>query len=124
MRPGAPVLLLFALLSSQPGPLCAAAPASRQQLRFGVDVAKRGLWAEARFRFERAVALDPANASAFNNLAVACEQQGDFEKARQAYEEALRLKPGHRQIQQNYDLFREADEKRKRDDKPEADATR
>ena len=37
-----------------------------------------------RFRFERAVSLDPQNASALNNLAVACEQMGEFDKAREA----------------------------------------
>jgi Tfp pilus assembly protein PilF len=120
MRPGLPILFACLLLGSGSDPLWAGLPASGRQLRFGVDVAKRGLWAEARFRFERAVLLDPRSAAAFNNLAVACEQQGDFEAAQRAYEEALRLKPGHRQIQQNYDLFREADEKRDREKKPGA----
>jgi Flp pilus assembly protein TadD len=96
----------------QPAP--AATSASAEQVRFGITVAHKGLWAEARFRFERAVALDPNNAAAFNDLAVACEQQGDFIRAREAYETALRLRPGHRQIQQNFDLFREADAKRNR----------
>jgi Flp pilus assembly protein TadD len=112
------------VLGFLPEPLRAQVPASRRQLRFGVNVAKRGLWEEARFRFERAVALDPKNAAAFNDLAVACEQEGDFDGARQAYVEALRLRPGQRQIQQNYDLFREADEKRNRDKRPGAAAAR
>jgi Flp pilus assembly protein TadD len=99
--------------------LFAAGPAklsssSRDELRFGIDVARRGLWREASFRFERAVQLDPDNASALNNLAIALEQQGDFERARAAYDKALQLKPGNTYIQQNYDLFREADEKRNR----------
>jgi Flp pilus assembly protein TadD len=94
----------------------AAKPASssREELSFGIEVARKGLWQEARFRFERAVQLDPDNASALNNLAIALEQQGDFEEARAAYEKALELKPGNLYIQQNYDLFREADEKRNR----------
>ena len=124
MRLAVPFLVALGLVGFQPDPLGAALPASRQEARFGVEVARRGLWAEARFRFERAVALDPTNAAAFNNLAVACEQQGDFDKARGAYEEALRLRPRHRQIQQNYDLFREADEKRNRDRKAQADVAR
>ena len=81
---------------------------------FGLDVAQKGLWQEARFRFERAVALDPQNASALNDLAVALEQMGEFDKAREAYEKALALKPGDIYIQQNFDLFREADDKRNR----------
>ena len=46
----------------------------------------RASGSEARFRFERAVALDPDNAAALNNLGVALEQQGEFAKAREAYE--------------------------------------
>ncbi len=104
-------LLCCALLA--PVPLSAGG-ASSQQIRFGISVARKNLWGEARFRFERAVALDPKSAAAFNNLAVACEQQGDFAAARQAYTEALRLNPKDRLIQQNFDLFREADDKRNR----------
>ena len=96
---------------------CAAsafASDAEKEVHFGLDVAKKGLWQEASFRFEKAVALDPENASAQNNLGVALEQQGEFELARAAYEKALALKPGDTYIQQNYDLFREADDKRNR----------
>ena len=65
-----------------------------RELKFGIDVAKRGLWKEARFRFERAVALDPDSPQALNNLAVALEQQGEFEGARAAYEKALEAQAG------------------------------
>jgi len=102
-----PVLLLLGA-----GP---PAPASAQeQLHFGVAVAKRGLWREARFRFQRAVELDPDNVQALNDLAVALEQEGEFDKAREAYQKALDLDPGNIYIQQNFDLFREADDKRNR----------
>lgn len=87
---------------------------SDQEIAFGIDVARKGLWSEARFRFEKAVALDPDNAEALNNLGIALEQQGAFADARAAYEKALKLKPGNIYIQQNYDLFREADDKRNR----------
>lgn len=85
-----------------------------EEIRFGITVARKGLWTEAQFRFQKATALDPQNASAFNNLAIAYEQQGIFDKARASYETALKLKPGNTYIQQNYDLFREADDKRNR----------
>jgi len=88
--------------------------ASGKEVRFGIEVARRGLWQEARFRFEKALVEDAQNASALNNLAVCLEQQGEFAKAREAYEKALALKPGDTLIQQNYDLFREADDKRNR----------
>lgn len=96
------------------GPALAKAPTSTDELRFGMEAARRGLWEEARFRFEKVVARDPENPQALNNLAIACEQQGDFAKAREAYEKALKVKPNEAYIQQNFDLFREADEKRNR----------
>ena len=105
------LLLLFFL---GPGPLLAGENTAHEQVAFGLSVAQKGLWQVARFRFERAVAIDPQNAAALNDLAVALEQMGEFDKARQAYEKALKLKPGDLYIQQNFDLFREADDKRNR----------
>ena len=107
--------LVLALLapSSDPGRALPRAK-SQDEIGFGIDVAKRGLWNEAHFRFEKAVALAPENAHALNNLAVSLEQQGAFDKAREAYEKALQIEPGNTYTQQNYDLFREADDKRNR----------
>jgi Flp pilus assembly protein TadD len=104
-------LLLLTLLAAVPLP--AGASSSGDEVQFGIEVARRGLWREARFRFEKAVLLDPDNAAALNNLAIALEQEGEFEKAREAYERALKL-DNSMYIQQNYDLFREADDKRNR----------
>ena len=83
-------------------------------MEFGIEVARQGLWREAIFRWEKAVELDPDNASARNNLAVAYEQDGQFELAEQEYERALDLDTDNMYIRQNYELFREAYEKRKR----------
>jgi Flp pilus assembly protein TadD len=107
------VLLLF--LAS--GGALFAEESAQRQIDFGLKVAQKGLWQEARFRFERAAQADPQSAAAFNNLAVALEQMGDFAGARKAYEKALELKPDDAYIQQNYDLFREADDKRNRKNK-------
>ena len=87
---------------------------SEDELAFGIEVARKGLWNEARFRFERAVALAPDSAEALNDLGVALEQQGEFAKSREAFEKALKIAPGSVYILQNYDLFREADDKRNR----------
>jgi Flp pilus assembly protein TadD len=106
-----PRLLLLTLLFAAPS--LAQASTSADEVRFGIEVARRGLWREARFRFQKAVLQDPDNAAALNNLAIALEQEGDFEKAREAYERALQLDRSL-YIQQNYDLFREADDKRNR----------
>lgn len=80
---------------------------AKAQVSFGIAVARQGLWHEATYRFERAIAIDPTYAPAYNNLAIAYEQQGLIEKARDAYEKALALAPKDESIRQNYDLFKE-----------------
>ena len=91
------------------------------QLDVGVRAARENLWREALFRFQRAVQIDPQNAMAQNNLAVAYEGIGEFEKARQAYTEALKLDRSNQYIQKNYSRFVEFYSKnRKREKKLEA----
>jgi Flp pilus assembly protein TadD len=109
------LLLSFLMLLAADAPV--AGGKSVDELKFGIDVARKGLWNEARFRFEKAVTLDPNSADALNNLAVSLEQQGSFDQAREAYEKALKLQPGSLYIRQNFDLFREADDKRNRKSK-------
>lgn len=91
---------------------------------FGVEVASRGLWKEAAYRWERAVELDPMNAKAYNNLGVGYERAGEFEKAMEAYETALELLPSNEQIRQNYELFREAYERKLRKERDAARSAR
>src|SRR5512132_4041164 len=80
---------------------------AKEQVEFGIQVAQRGLWREAIYRWERATQIDPSYAAAYNNLAVAYEHEGELAKARSAYEKALELEPGNALIKQNYELFRE-----------------
>jgi Tfp pilus assembly protein PilF len=87
---------------------------AKEQVEFGVNVAQRGLWREAIYRWERAVEIDPTYAAAFNNLAIAYEHEGQFEKARKAYERATELDPNNAMIRQNYDLFREINDRTNR----------
>ncbi len=114
MRAAGFVFVVASALLPGPAAWAGGTPSGQDEVRFGTEAARRGLWEEARFRFEKAVVMEPDNVSALNNLAVACEQQGDFDKARSAYEKAAKLEPGNAYIQQNFDLFREADEKRNR----------
>jgi Flp pilus assembly protein TadD len=93
------------------------AEAAKQQVAFGIEVAQLGLWKEAVYRWSRAVELDPESARARNNLAVAHEQMGEFDEANQQYEKALELEPNNIYIRQNYELFREAYERKKRTDR-------
>jgi Tfp pilus assembly protein PilF len=84
---------------------------AKSQVAFGIDVAQRGLWREAIYRWERAIQLDPTYAAALNNLAVAYEHEGQLEKARDAYEKALAIEPNNLQIRQNYELFKEINDR-------------
>lgn len=75
------------------------------QDNFGVQMARMNLWREAMFRFERAIEINPSDAQAHNNLAVAYEANGEFEKARKEYLEALKLDRSNPYIQKNYSRF-------------------
>lgn len=100
-------------------PATAAADArgdAKEQVKFGVAVAQRGLWREAIYRWERATKLDPTYAAAHNNLAIAYEHEGELDKARGAYEKAMELEPGNTLIKQNYELFREINDRTTRKD--------
>jgi Tfp pilus assembly protein PilF len=111
-------LLLVALLfGATVAPMAADARSdAKKQVEFGIDVAQRGLWREAIYRWERAVQIDPTYAAAQNNLAIAYEHEGDLEKARAAYEKALELEPNNAFIKQNYELFKEINDRTTRKD--------
>jgi len=110
-------VLSVGLLSASP--LFADARAdARSQVEFGINVANKGLWREAIYRWEKAVELDPKYAAAYNDLAVAYEHEGQIEKARKAYEKAIELDPNNVQIRQNYDLFKEIHERTSQKDRP------
>jgi Tfp pilus assembly protein PilF len=87
---------------------------AKKHVEFGIAVAQRGLWREAIYRWEQAAKIDPNYPAAFNNLAVAYEHEGQFEKARKAYERALELQPDNQLIRQNYELFKEINDRTNR----------
>ena len=82
-----------------------------------MNVALRGLWREAIYRWEKAVQIDPTYAAAFNDLAVAYEHEGQLDKARKAYEKAIEIEPNNSQIRQNYELFKEINDRATQKDK-------
>lgn len=113
----APFLVAFALTLAVAGPLRAdARDDAKRQVEFGIAVAQRGLWREAIYRWQRATEIDPSYAAAYNNLAVAFEHEGNFEKARQSYEKAVELEPNNALIKQNYELFKEINDRTTRKD--------
>ena len=102
------LLAAAALILSAAGTASADARSdARAQVEFGIAVAQKGLWREAIYRWERAREIDPTYAAAYNNLAVAYEQEGRLDQAREAYEKALALDPKNEVIRQNYEMFRE-----------------
>lgn len=80
---------------------------AKSQIAFGSEVARKGLWREAAFRFEQAIAKEPNNARAHNNLAVALEATGEFARALTEYKRALELDPNDTHIRRNYARFAE-----------------
>ena len=109
LRPTAAALLLLAATASLAW--ADARTDARAEVAFGIDVAQKGLWREAIYRWERAAQIDPTYAEAFNDLAVAYEHEGQLAKAREAYEKALALAPNNLQIRQNYELFKEINDR-------------
>ena len=91
---------------------------ARSHLDFGNKVAAQGLWREAIFRWQKATEIDPAYAEAYNNLGVGYEHEGQLDKARKAYEKALELEPNNTRIQQNFELFKEINDRAAQKDKP------
>ena len=87
---------------------------SKEQIEFGIKVAQLGLWNEAMYRWQKATELDPTYAAAWNNLAIAYEHEGKFDDAKKAYDKALSLEPKNLMIRQNYDLFKEINDRTKR----------
>ena len=83
------------------------APEARQQWQFGIDMANRGLWSEALFRFEQARSIEPEHPKLLSNIAVAHEALGLFEEALSYYREALKLAPRDRDLRRNYSRFAE-----------------
>ena len=109
------IVVLAGLLALAASPAWAdARDDAKKQVEFGIAVAQKGLWREAIYRWERATQLDPSYAAALNNLAIAYEHEGELAKARGAYEKALELEPGNALIKQNYELFREINDRANR----------
>jgi Tfp pilus assembly protein PilF len=114
MRKSLVLGVLVVALSAIPAHAGGARKEAQAQVQFGIDVAQKGLWKEALYRWEKAVELDPTYAAAFNDLAVAYEHEGLFDKARQAYTKALQLDPNNVSIKQNYDYFKELNDRASR----------
>lgn len=73
--------------------------------RGGSSAAREGNWSGAVAIWEGLVEVDPDNAGAWNNLAIAYERSGRRTDAAAAYRSALSSRPGDRTIQVNSRAF-------------------
>ena len=85
----------------------AQAPKTDAQVSFGVDMARKGLWSEALFRFQQADKAKPNDPHILNNLAVAYEAVGQYDEALETYKKALQSSPSNRELKRNYSSFME-----------------
>jgi hypothetical protein len=99
MRAAGGSVVLAALLVT--GSTVRAGETYLELMRFAADMAKRGNWREAKYRWERAAQLEPDNPKIMNNLAVALEALGDSTAAREAYQRASALTHGNTLIETN-----------------------
>lgn len=111
MLPRIGAIAALAVLASASPSFADARKDAKAQVEFGISVAQRGLWREAIYRWEKAVQIDPTYAAAYNDLAIGYEHEGQLEKARKAYEKALELEPNNSQVRQNYELFKEINDR-------------
>jgi type IV pilus assembly protein PilF len=105
------LLAVTAVLAAASPSFADAKRDARAQVEFGINVAQRGLWREAIYRWEKATQIDPTYVAAYNDLAIGYEHEGQLDKARKAYEKALQLDPNNSQIRQNYELFKEINDR-------------
>ena len=99
-----PLALLVLLLGAASSAVAAPAGVG-PQLKFGTQMAQRGLWNEALFRFRQAERLEPANARVLNNIAVALEAVGKFEEAQTTYQRAVQVDPRNNEVKKNLARF-------------------
>jgi len=77
----------------------------RETVKFAAEMAQRGNWREAKFRWERVAELQPDNHKILNNLAVAFEVLGDPDTAKDYYARAAELSQGNLDIEDNRRRF-------------------
>ncbi len=64
------------------------------------------MWKEAAYRWKRVVELNPNDYKAHNNLAIAYEALGEYQKAEKEYRLALNLSHNNDFIRSNYEKFK------------------
>jgi Flp pilus assembly protein TadD len=101
---------LLVAVAAAGAPACSSSKDSgawKEQNAYGSQMARKGFWREALFRYEKAAAQHPDSAEIQNNLGVAYESVGETSRALAAYKRALELAPQDQKIKRNYARFAE-----------------
>jgi tetratricopeptide (TPR) repeat protein len=80
---------------------------ARKDMEFAAEMAEKGLWREALYRWNRVHERYPDDPRLLNNIAVAHEALGQPDKAREAYEKAMKV-ASISEISANQALFAKA----------------
>ncbi len=75
------------------------------QISFGAEMAGRGLWSEALFRFRQAAKAEPNNPRIHNNIAVCLEALGLYDEAMEEYRLAIEKGANLEEAKRNYARF-------------------
>lgn len=109
------IAALLALLALQAStlPVNAQSMSPKKALRFAADMAERGNWREAQFRWEELLRALPDDPRVLNNLAVSAEILGEVDQAQALYARAASLSADQR-IESNHHRFVRGLEERQR----------
>ena len=85
--------------------------AAKNQVEFGIRVAQNGLWKERGTGGRKRLNSIPPTRRRGTTWRSRTQHEGKFDQARKAYERALELEPKNLLIRQNYDLFKEINDR-------------
>lgn len=91
-------LLLLFLLSTSTG---ITSQDAQYLINLGEGYAQKKMWNKAIECFQRAIAIQPQNPIAHNDLGYVYQEMGFYKEALQEYEIALKIRPDYKEVQQN-----------------------
>ena len=99
------VLSACASVDGQVNPKVDNKVASEANTQLGIAYLREGNYDMARLKLEKAVELEPDNATTQEATAILYEQVGEYEKAEQHYRKTLKLQPDYARGHNNYGQF-------------------
>ena len=105
------VLTLLSALLAAPAYADARGDA-KKQVEFGIPVAQRGLWREAIYRWERATQIDPTYAARLQQPGASpTSRRASWTRPARPTRRRSQLEPNNALIKQNFDLFKEINDR-------------